>query len=123
MEERGGKTEKDWSGRWQEQQTASTARFDKGRPEPEARAIRRLTGQPNFLAPIISGHKSTAPSTALAARMSRGGRGGFGGGRGGFGGSANMPPMGLSFADIQSLSREPTALYPVSMLCPVGGGA
>jgi len=23
-----------------------------------------------------------------------------------------MPPMGLSFADIQSLSREPTALYP-----------
>ncbi|QRV76784.1 DNA-directed RNA polymerase III subunit RPC31 [Ceratobasidium sp. AG-Ba] len=44
--------------------------------------------------------------------MSRGGRGGFGGGRGGFGGAANMPPMGLSFADIQSLSREPTALYP-----------
>ncbi|KAF8761686.1 DNA-directed RNA polymerase III subunit Rpc31 [Rhizoctonia solani] len=23
-----------------------------------------------------------------------------------------MPPMGLSFADIQSISREPTALYP-----------
>ncbi|KAG8754046.1 hypothetical protein FRC12_011330 [Ceratobasidium sp. 428] len=45
--------------------------------------------------------------------MSRGGRGGFGGGRGGFGGGGvNMPPMGLSFADIQSLSREPTALYP-----------
>ncbi|KAB5593879.1 DNA-directed RNA polymerase III subunit rpc31 [Ceratobasidium theobromae] len=43
--------------------------------------------------------------------MSRGGRGGFGGGRG-FGGASNMPPMGLSFADIQSLSREPTALYP-----------
>ena len=48
--------------------------------------------------------------------MSRGGfggsRGGRGGGRGGFGGS-NLPPMGLTFADIQSMSREGTALYPV----------
>jgi len=48
--------------------------------------------------------------------MSRGGRGGrgrggFGRGRGGFAGS--MPPMGLTFADIQSLSREEDALYPV----------
>ncbi|TFK93346.1 hypothetical protein K466DRAFT_572570 [Polyporus arcularius HHB13444] len=48
--------------------------------------------------------------------MSRGGRGGGrggfgGGGRGGFGAS-NLPPMGLTFADIQSLSREESALYP-----------
>jgi DNA-directed RNA polymerase III subunit RPC7 len=49
--------------------------------------------------------------------MSRGGRGGRG--RGGFGrgrggpGLGNMPPMGLTFADIQSLSREEDALYPV----------
>jgi DNA-directed RNA polymerase III subunit RPC7 len=48
--------------------------------------------------------------------MSRGGgRGGRGwrGGRGGFGGASNLPPMGLSFADIQNLSREASALYPV----------
>ena len=48
-------------------------------------------------------------------KMSRGGRGGrgrgFGRGRGGIGG--NMLPMGLTFADIQSLSREEDALYPV----------
>lgn len=50
--------------------------------------------------------------------MSRGGggRGGGRGGRGGFGGAAALPPMGLSFADIQNLSREATALYPVSSL-------
>lgn len=43
-----------------------------------------------------------------------GGRGGFGRGRGGFGGGASsMPPMGLTFADIQSLSREEDVLYPV----------
>lgn len=53
--------------------------------------------------------------------MSRGGRGGrgrggFGRGRGGFAG--NMPPMGLTFADLQSLSREEDALYPVrSSIC------
>lgn len=41
-----------------------------------------------------------------------GGRGGRGGGRG-RGGSSMMPTMGLSFADIQNLSREATALYPV----------
>jgi hypothetical protein len=47
--------------------------------------------------------------------MSRGGggRGGGRGGRGGFGGGTALPPMGLSFADIQNLSREATALYPV----------
>ncbi|KAH9478389.1 hypothetical protein JR316_0008843 [Psilocybe cubensis] len=46
--------------------------------------------------------------------MSRGGgRGGRGGGRGGFGGASNLPPMGLTFADLQNLSREATALYPV----------
>lgn len=43
----------------------------------------------------------------------RGGRGGRGGARGGFGGAAALPPMGLSFADIQNLSRDPTQLYPV----------
>ncbi|PPR02000.1 hypothetical protein CVT24_011123 [Panaeolus cyanescens] len=42
----------------------------------------------------------------------RGGRGGGRGGRGGFGGQNNAPPMGLTFADIQNLSREATALYP-----------
>ncbi|KAH9963004.1 DNA-directed RNA polymerase III, subunit Rpc31 [Russula dissimulans] len=39
-----------------------------------------------------------------------GGRGGFGG-RGSFGAS-NPPPMGLTFADIQAMSREQSALYP-----------
>ena len=43
----------------------------------------------------------------------RGGRGGGRGGRGGFGGANNLPPMGLTFADIQNLSREATAMYPV----------
>ena len=42
---------------------------------------------------------------------SRGGRG-RGGGRGGFG-AGNPPPMGLSFADIQAISREATEMYPV----------
>lgn len=57
------------------------------------------------------------------SREGGGGRGGFGGrgrGRGGFPGAAsNLPPMGLSFADIQSLSREPTALYPPMDILPV----
>ncbi|KAF8137411.1 DNA-directed RNA polymerase III subunit Rpc31-domain-containing protein [Boletus edulis] len=50
--------------------------------------------------------------------MSRGGRGsgGRGGGRGGFKGGAfssgGNPPMGLTFADIQAMSREGDALYP-----------
>ena len=43
----------------------------------------------------------------------RGGRGWRGGGRGGFGGASNLPPMGLTFTDIQNLSREASALYPV----------
>ncbi|KAH7886875.1 DNA-directed RNA polymerase III, subunit Rpc31 [Phlebopus sp. FC_14] len=48
--------------------------------------------------------------------MSRGGRG-RGGGRGGFRGRGNgfgssIPPMGLTFADIQAMSREGDALYP-----------
>ncbi|KAI0074101.1 hypothetical protein K474DRAFT_1665853 [Panus rudis PR-1116 ss-1] len=43
--------------------------------------------------------------------MSRGGRGGGRGGRGGFGPSS-LPPMGLTFADIQNMSREASALYP-----------
>ncbi|KDR79998.1 hypothetical protein GALMADRAFT_222924 [Galerina marginata CBS 339.88] len=53
--------------------------------------------------------------------MSRGGgRGGWGGrgGRGGFGGGATVPPMGLSYAEMQNLPREATALYPV-MAMPV----
>jgi len=41
------------------------------------------------------------------------GRGGRAGGRGGFGGATALPPMGLSFADIQNLSRDPTQFYPV----------
>ena len=49
--------------------------------------------------------------------MSRTGRGG---GRGGFGGrpsfgANNPPPMGLTFADIQAISREQGALYPVRL--------
>ena len=42
--------------------------------------------------------------------MSRGGRGG---GRGGF--ANNVPPMGLTFADIQAMSREATENYPVRL--------
>lgn len=49
----------------------------------------------------------------------RGGRGGWRGGRGGFPGGSNMPPMGLSFADLATLSREPTALYPPMDSLPV----
>lgn len=49
--------------------------------------------------------------------MSRGARGGGRGGRGGFG-AANLPPMGLTFADIQNLSREAGELYPVSSTRP-----
>ncbi|EKM57641.1 uncharacterized protein PHACADRAFT_251378 [Phanerochaete carnosa HHB-10118-sp] len=41
----------------------------------------------------------------------RGGRGGLGG-RGGFGGGATLPPMGLTFADIQNMSRDESQLYP-----------
>lgn len=63
---------------------------------------------------------SKRPCPRLTYSMSRGGgrggrgggRGGIGGGRGGFG-AGNLPPMGLTFADIQSMSREATALYPV----------
>ncbi|KAI0262526.1 DNA-directed RNA polymerase III, subunit Rpc31 [Gloeopeniophorella convolvens] len=53
--------------------------------------------------------------------MSRGGRGGGRGGfsgRGGFG-SNNPPPMGLTFADIQAMSREQSALYPPLEPLPV----
>ncbi|KAL5480816.1 hypothetical protein ACEPAI_9756 [Sanghuangporus weigelae] len=51
--------------------------------------------------------------------MSRGGRGGrLGGGRGGFG-SGNLPPMGLTFADIQNISREQAELYPAMDPLPV----
>jgi len=46
------------------------------------------------------------------------GRGGRGGGRGG---AATLPPMGLSFADIQNLSRDPTQLYPVRIYLVCGG--
>ncbi|THH11946.1 hypothetical protein EW145_g353 [Phellinidium pouzarii] len=50
--------------------------------------------------------------------MSRGGRGG-GRGRGGFGGAGALPPMGLSFADIQNMSREAGELYPAIESLPV----
>jgi DNA-directed RNA polymerase III subunit RPC7 len=39
----------------------------------------------------------------------RGGGGGWGRGRGAFA----APPMGLTHADLQNMSREGTALYPV----------
>ena len=42
--------------------------------------------------------------------MSRGGRRG-----GGFSGR-DLPPMGLTFADIQNMSREAAELYPVCFL-------
>ncbi|KAK0458893.1 DNA-directed RNA polymerase III, subunit Rpc31 [Desarmillaria tabescens] len=41
--------------------------------------------------------------------MSRGR--GFGRGRGSFG-AGNLPPMGLTHADVQAISREATAMYP-----------
>ncbi|GAK65412.1 uncharacterized protein PAN0_008d3629 [Moesziomyces antarcticus] len=46
--------------------------------------------------------------------MSRGGRGGFGrgGGRAGGGGGSNMPPMGLSFQELNTLDKSPSKLYP-----------
>ncbi|EIM89000.1 uncharacterized protein STEHIDRAFT_129574 [Stereum hirsutum FP-91666 SS1] len=55
--------------------------------------------------------------------MSRGGRGGGrggfgGGGRGGFG-AGNLPPLGLTFADIQSMSREQSEAYPSMDVLPV----
>jgi DNA-directed RNA polymerase III subunit RPC7 len=49
----------------------------------------------------------------MSRGFARGGRGGRGGGRGSFGGSNNPLPMGLAFADLQNLSREASALYPV----------
>jgi hypothetical protein len=56
---------------------------------------------------------SSLSPTRMSRGGGRGGRGWRGGGRGGFGGASNLPPMGLSFADIQNLSREASALYPV----------
>ena len=60
----------------------------------------------------LSSSTSLSP-TRMSRGGGRGGRGWRGGGRGGFGGASNLPPMGLSFADIQNLSREASALYPV----------
>ena len=48
-------------------------------------------------------------------KMSRGGRRG-----GGFSGR-DLPPMGLTFADIQNMSREAAELYPVCFLLLVIG--
>ncbi|KAI6043933.1 hypothetical protein EDC04DRAFT_2877918 [Pisolithus marmoratus] len=42
----------------------------------------------------------------------RGGRGGFRGGGGGAFGTGTMPPMGLTFAEVQAMSREADTLYP-----------
>ena len=75
---------------------------------------------------IISRHRfvllstqERIPASSLFCIMSRTGRGG----RGGFGGrsslgASNPPPMGLTFADIQAMSREQSALYPVRP-CPL----
>jgi hypothetical protein len=70
-------------------------------------------GVGNVMCGIASSHHP--PSLALLCAMSRTGRGG---GRGGFGGrssfgASNPPPMGLTYADIQAMSREQGALYPV----------
>ena len=46
--------------------------------------------------------------------MSRGDRRGGRSSRGGFS-AGNLPPMGLTFADIQNMSREAGELYPVSV--------
>ena len=65
--------------------------------------------------------KRLSSSTTISPRISPtrmqeclvgGGRGWRGGSGGGFGGASNSP-MGLSFADLQNLSREVSALYPV----------
>ncbi|KAL4079427.1 DNA-directed RNA polymerase III, subunit Rpc31 [Scleroderma citrinum] len=45
------------------------------------------------------------------SRGGRGGRGGFRGSGSGFGAGA-LPPMGLTFTDIQAMSREADSLYP-----------
>ena len=55
---------------------------------------------------------TTISPTRMQECLVGGGRGWRGGGGGGFGGASNSP-MGLSFADIQNLSREAFALYPV----------
>ena len=52
----------------------------------------------------------------IMSRAGRGGRGGFGS-RSTFGAN-NPPPMGLTFADIQAISREQSALYPVRLHSP-----
>lgn len=61
--------------------------------------------------------RSLSTKQCFVYSMSRAGRGG---GRGGFGGrntfgTNNPPPMGLTFADIQAISREQSALYPVRL--------
>lgn len=61
--------------------------------------------------------RSLSTKQCFVCTMSRAGRGG---GRGGFGGrntfgANNPPPMGLTFADIQAISREQSALYPVRL--------
>jgi len=53
------------------------------------------------------------------SRVGRGGRGGGRGGRGGGFGPSNLPPMGLTFAEIQSMSRDATELYPPMDPLPV----
>ena len=63
-------------------------------------------------------HSSATCKQCFVYTMSRGT--GRGGGRGGFGGrntfgTNNPPPMGLTFADIQAISREQSALYPVRL--------
>ncbi|KAF8627364.1 hypothetical protein AX15_004429 [Amanita polypyramis BW_CC] len=50
----------------------------------------------------------------MSRGAARGGRGGQR--RGGFGAASNPLPMGLTFLDIQTMSREATALYPPRQL-------
>jgi hypothetical protein len=69
---------------------------------------------------LVTPVKSEISASPLLCVMSRTGRGG---GRGGFGGRSNFgannpPPMGLTSADIQAMSREQSALYPVRSHSP-----
>ncbi|OBZ67846.1 hypothetical protein A0H81_12322, partial [Grifola frondosa] len=69
-------------------------------------------------------HRHSDSDAALQNNWCNMSRGGRGGGRGGFGGKGafganNLPPMGLTFADLQTMSREQTALYPPLEPLPV----
>jgi hypothetical protein len=71
-----------------------------------------VIGVGNYLTRSLSNKQCFVCTMSRAGRG--GGRGGFGG-RNTFGGANNPPPMGLTFADIQAISREQSALYPVRL--------